>query len=107
MTTTLTGSEAQVEWAARIRTQASQEFDRVAAALRVVAASQGEAERAQTEAIVAILEEKRAEVLSVESAGYFIKEWQESSDQVRRLIAQDPRHQAIRARREVSHVAGK
>jgi hypothetical protein len=32
-------------------------------------------------------------------AGYFIREWQELSDQVRQMIAKDPRYQAIKDQR--------
>jgi hypothetical protein len=35
-----------------------------------------------------------------DEAGYFIRDWQELSDQVRRLIGCDPAYRAIRARRE-------
>ncbi len=53
------------------------EFDRVAAAFRSIAAKQQDQQRTNTEAILAILEEKRAEVMSREQAGYFIHDWQE------------------------------
>lgn len=92
----LHGSEAQVEWAERIRLQVDAEFDRVASAFRVVSRRQGAAKRARTEAIIAILEEKRAEVMVHDQAGYFIHDWQEISDQVRRSIYDDPRFLAIR-----------
>jgi hypothetical protein len=42
-----------------------------------------------TEAIIAILEDKRAEVMSREEAGYFVHDWQEISDQVRSGAADD------------------
>ena len=58
---------------------------------------QREPDRGKTRAIIAILEEKRAEVMANDAAGYFIVEWQELSDRVRRLIIQDPRYQAIKA----------
>jgi hypothetical protein len=92
----LRGTEAQVEWAERIRLQVDAEFDRVASAFRVVSRRQGAAKRARTEAIIAILEEKRAEVMVHDQAGYFIHDWQEISDQVRRSIYDDPRFLAIR-----------
>lgn len=92
----LRGSEAQVEWAERIRLQVDAEFDRVASAFRVVSRRQGAARRARTEAIIAILEEKRTEVMAHHQAGYFIQDWQEISDQVRRSIYDDPRFLAIR-----------
>jgi hypothetical protein len=92
----LRGSEAQVEWADRIRLQVDAEFDRVASAFRVVYRRQGAVKRARTEAIIAILEEKRAAVMAHDQAGYFIQNWQEISDQVRRSIYDDPRFLAIR-----------
>ena len=55
--------------------------------------------RAHTEAVLAILEEKRAEVLAREQAGYFIKEWQEIGGQVRGMIGRDARFQALQAER--------
>lgn len=45
-----------------------------------------------TQAVIAILEEKRTEVVAKNQAGYFIQECQ-----VRRMIAQDSRYQAIKA----------
>jgi len=96
---TLSGSEAQVEWAERIRAQVSAEFDRVAATFRRIAAKQSQDKRTSTEAILAILEEKRAEVLSRQDAGYFIHEWQEIGDQVRQMIFSDTRYQSIKSAR--------
>jgi hypothetical protein len=49
-----------------------------------------------TEVIIAVLEDKRAEVMSSEEAGYFVHDWQEISDQVRQMIFHDPRYQAIK-----------
>jgi hypothetical protein len=92
----LHGTEAQVEWADRIRLQVHAEFDRVASAFSVVAERQDAAKRAATQAIIAILEEKRAEVMVRNQAGYFIHDWQEISDQVRRMIHDDPRYLAIK-----------
>lgn len=93
---TMTGSPSQVEWAERIRAQVGEEFDRVARTLRSVALRQGPAKRAGTEAIIGILEEKR-DVVASQEAGYFIREWQEIDDRVRKLIAEDVRVQAIKA----------
>lgn len=53
--------------------------------------------RAYTQAIISILAEKRTEVLAKDTAGYFIREWQELPDKVRQIITQDPRYQAIKA----------
>ena len=47
--------------------------------------------------MIDILEEKRVEVLANDKAGYFIVEWHEMKDQVRQLIARDPRYRAIKA----------
>ena len=90
------GTAAQVEWAIRIKRQVNDEFDRVAALFRSVAGKQGSGKRADTEAIIAIVEDKRHEVMSRDEAGYFIRDWQEISDQVRRMVLDDPRYEAIR-----------
>jgi hypothetical protein len=95
----LTGTAAQIEWAERIKRQVNDEFDRVARSFRKVAAKQSDAARADTEAIIAILEEKRSEVMRREEAGYFIHDWQEISDQVRQMIFQDARYPAIKSNR--------
>lgn len=95
----LNGSEAQVEWAERIRRQVNADFDRVAAAFRSIAKRQIRSRRAETELIITILEEKRSEVMSTERAGSFIQDWQEIGDQVRKLIFRDPRYQAIKNKR--------
>jgi hypothetical protein len=92
----LTGTPGQIEWAERIRPQVSAEFDRVAGILGTVARKQSEQDRLDTQAVVAILEEKRGEVLANETAGYFIRNWQELTDQVRSLIRKDSRYTAIR-----------
>jgi Chaperonin 10 Kd subunit len=93
----MTGTESQVEWAERIRLRVSQEFDRVADAFRIQAGKQTEQDKAETLTVIAILEEKRIETMANDRAGYFIRDWQELSDQVRQLIAQDPRYRAIKA----------
>ena len=92
----LRGTDSQVEWAMRIRRQVHQEFDRVAAAFRVVAHSQTGRRRAETVAIIAILEEKHLEVMGNVKAGYFIRGWQEIGDQVRPLIFADAPYQEIK-----------
>ena len=69
----LTGTAAQVEWAERIKRRVSAEFDRVAAAFRLVAERQSGEKRADTEAIIAIVEGKRHEVFERQQAGYFIR----------------------------------
>lgn len=95
----MTGTESQIEWAERITLTVQAEFDRVAHAFRRAAERQGGQDRMDTLAIIAILEEKRAETLANEHAGYFVKAWQELSDQVRQLLARDSRYQAIQAER--------
>lgn len=94
----LTGTPSQVEWAERIQRRVNGEFDRVAASFRAVAAKQGADKRSGTEAILAILEQKRTEVMSRTEAGYFIHDWQDIYDQVRQMIFHDPRHQAIKSK---------
>ena len=88
-----------MEWAERIRRSVNQEFDRVARAFAVVAGKQSEVRRTETEAILAILEDKRAAVMARSEAGYFIHDWQELGDQVRQMIFHDPRFQEIRQAR--------
>jgi hypothetical protein len=90
------GTESQIEWAERIKPLVSAEFDRVAEALEAVARRQPITDRLETRAVIAILEEKRREVLGRNEAGYFIKNWQELTDQVQRLIRDDSRFAALR-----------
>ena len=92
----MTGSVDQIEWAERIRSQVNGEFDRVAKALQAAALKQSDQDRVNTYEIMLILEEKRGEVLSNGRAGYFIHDWQELRDQVRKLIMNDPRYKAIK-----------
>ncbi len=95
----MSGTASQVEWAQRIRRQVNAEFDRVAASFRSIAYQQSDDKRADTEGAIAILEDKRAEVMSRKDAGYFIHDWQEIGDQVRLMIFRDPRYQAIKSNR--------
>ena len=99
------GTESQIEWAEKIKPLVSAEFDRVAETLEAVARRQPIPDRLETRAVIAILEEKRREVLGKNEAGYFIKNWQELTDQIQRLIRDDSRFAAIRlaksARREI------
>jgi hypothetical protein len=92
----LTGTVNQIQWAVQIKARVNAEFDSVAKALLSVTGRQTDQNRTDTQAIVAILEEKRAEVMARTKAGYFIHDWQELSDQVRKMIVQDPRYLAIR-----------
>lgn len=95
----LTGTESQIEWAVRIQRSVAGEFDRVANAFRKIAAQKPSAEQLDIEAVIAILEDKRTEVMARRDAGYFIQNWQELRDQVREMIAADPRYQVIKTRR--------
>ena len=95
----MTGTPSQIEWAEQIKPRVGAEFDRVAKALADVARHQRDQARADTAAVIEILKEKRAEVMANDFAGYFIREWQELTDQVRQLIGKDPRYQAIRTNR--------
>ena len=88
-----------MEWAERIRLTVAQEFDRVAKIFQAQAMIQTGAKQTETRSIIAILEQKRAATLANPQAGYFIRDWQELSDQVRQMIAKDPRYQAIRDQR--------
>lgn len=88
----LTGTASQIEWALLIRVQVEAEFTRVARAFSGVAGGQSEPGLA----ILAVLEEIRKEVMARDSAGYFIKDWQELDGRVRRLIFDDPRYKLIR-----------
>ena len=100
----LTGTPSQIEWAELIKPRANAEFDRVAKALLAAAGKQAEEDRRDTEAVIAILEEKRAAVMVNDQAGYFIRDWQELKDQVRQMIGQDSRYQAIQATKAARHM---
>ena len=95
----LSGTPAQVEWAERIRIRVGAEFDRMVESFRTIAQRHSGEKRADTEAIIALVEEKRGEVLGRQQAGYFIHEWQDVSDQVRQMIFHDARYQAIKSKR--------
>jgi hypothetical protein len=94
----LNGTANQIEWAERIRERVNVEFDRVASTFYAVAAKQDPEAKEDTQAIIAILEDKRAEVMRRDQAGYFIHDWQEITDQVRQMIFHDRRYAPIRAR---------
>jgi len=93
----MTGTVNQIEWAKQIKTQVNAEFDRVKTALEAAAAGQSGQDRMDTQAMIAILQDKRAEVMAHEEAGYFIHDWQELRDQVRQMIMKDDRYKAIKA----------
>jgi hypothetical protein len=94
--TKLTGTPSQVEWAEQIRLTVAQEFDRVAKVFQAQISIQTGQKQSETRTILAILEQKRADTMANQNAGYFIRDWQELSDQVRQMIAKDPRYQAIK-----------
>jgi len=96
----MTGTVNQIAWAAQIKPQVNAEFDRVRAALESAAIKQSGQRRTDTQAMIAILEDKRAEVMANEQAGYFIHDWQEVRGQVRELILGDPRYKAMKFRLE-------
>jgi hypothetical protein len=72
------------------------EFDRVITALEAAATKQSGQDRMNTQPIIAIVEEKRTEVMAHQDAGYFIHDWQELRDQVRQMIMKDDRYKAIK-----------
>jgi hypothetical protein len=88
------GTVNQIAWAEQIKVKVDAEFDRVRTVLESAATTQS---REDVQAIIRILENKRIEVMGNEQAGYFIHDWQELTDQVRRLILADPRYKAIKA----------
>ncbi len=92
------GTGDQVDWAEQIRVRVSADFDRLARALELAAPRHGERDREYIHAVIAVLEDKRAEVMAKDQAGYFIHNWQELRDQVRQMIVQDPRYRAMKAR---------
>ena len=81
----LIGTVNQIAWAEQIRAQVGAEFDRVQKVLESVAGKQSPQDRTDLQAIIRLLEDKRAEVMGNEQAGYFIHDWQELRDQVRQL----------------------
>ena len=91
----LSGTDNQIAWAEQIRQRVGREFDRVANALLQVAARQMECDRENTHALLAILDEKRREVMANRVAGYFIHDWPELGDRVRQLLMTDSRSLAI------------
>jgi hypothetical protein len=95
----LTGTANQIEWAEQIKERVGREFDRVADAMKSVAARQVDRDRTDTDAVVAILEEKRFEVMAKDRAGYFITDWQELDGQVRQMVVEDPRYGQIKTNR--------
>jgi hypothetical protein len=97
--TILVGTPNQIEWAEQIKNRVHKEFDRVGMILKSVAAKQVGWDQTDTLKLVAILEEKRHDVMANDRAGYFIHDWQELRDQVREMIVKDPRYGEIMARK--------
>ena len=95
------GTVNQIAWAVQIKAQVDAEFDRVRKVLESVATKKSPNDRTNLQAIIRILEDKRAEVMGNEQAGYFIQDWQELRDQVRQLIIGDPRYKALKANQAV------
>jgi cell division FtsZ-interacting protein ZapD len=93
----LAGTINQVDWAEQIRTRVNAEFDRVAKALELASSKRAEQDRSEIQVMIAILEEKRAEVMANDRAGYFIHDWQELHGRVRDMITADPRYRAMKA----------
>src|SRR5260370_40504425 len=96
---TLSGTPNQIEWAEQIKPRVGAEFDRVAKALTAAAGNQGEQARTDTRAAIAILEEKRAEVMAKEQAGYFIRNRQGLGDQVRQMDGRESKYATIKTRK--------
>jgi hypothetical protein len=66
----LTGTPEQVKWAEQIRLTVAREFDRVAEAFQARISRQNAQEQSETLAVIAILEQKRAETMAgVERSG--------------------------------------
>jgi hypothetical protein len=91
------GTLNQIAWAVQIKSQVDAEFDRVRSVLEYAITKQSPENVTDIQAIIRILEDKRAEVMENEQAGYFIHDWQELRDQVSRMVVADPRYKAIRA----------
>ena len=91
------GTLNQIAWAVQIKSRVDAEFDRVRRVLEYAMTKQSLEDATDIEAIIRILEDKRAEVMENEQAGYFIHEWQEMRDHVSRMIVGDPRYNAIKA----------
>jgi hypothetical protein len=69
----------------------------MANAIGSTASNQVKQRQRETCSLVAILEEKWAEVMSKDQAGHFIHECQELRDQVQQMITQDSRYQVLKA----------
>jgi hypothetical protein len=97
--TKMNGTVTQVKQAELIKVRINAEFDRIAKALETSAAKQSGQDRMDTEAVILILEDKRAEVMSKGQADYFINNWRELSFHVREMIVRDSRYLAIHSKK--------
>jgi hypothetical protein len=93
------GTLNQIAWAVQIKSQVEAEFDRLRKVLEYAITKQPAEDGGDIQAIIRILEDKRAEVMEHEQAGYFIHDWQEVRNQVSRMIVGDPRYEAIKTSR--------
>jgi len=64
----LSGIVNQIAWAKQIKTRLNAEFDRVAKVLAFAASKRLEHDRSDIQAVIAILEDKRAEVMAKDQA---------------------------------------
>jgi hypothetical protein len=94
----MSGTLNQIAWAVQIRAQVDAEFGRVRKVLEHAMTKQSSTDVTDIEAIIRILEDKRAEVMENHEAGYFIHDWQVLGNQVSRMIVGDRRYEAIKAR---------
>ncbi|MEP6537278.1 MAG: hypothetical protein ABJF23_18230, partial [Bryobacteraceae bacterium] len=88
----MTGTPNQIDLGQRIKASVALEFNRVANALQNVALRQSGQKLLDNVTAIQILEELRTTVMARQEAGYFIREWQDLSGQIREMIARDPRH---------------
>jgi hypothetical protein len=91
------GTPNEIAWAIQIKSQVEAEFDRVRNILEYAAAKRPPESVTDIQAIIRILEDKRAEVMENEQAEYFIHDWRHPADLVSRLVIRDPRYEAIKA----------
>jgi hypothetical protein len=90
------GTLSQIAWAVQIKSRVEAEFARVRNVLEYAMTKQSPKDLIDIGSIIRILDDKRAEAMGNQEAGYFIHEWQELG-KVSRMIVADPRYQAIKA----------
>jgi hypothetical protein len=91
----LRGEADQVSWAREIRRRVDAEFDRVRRSMEAGSNKFRALDRTETAALLVLLEEHRASVLSADQAEYFIAEWQNPADRLQRVFNGDERWRAI------------